>query len=76
MSCIVCHHGQLRPGTTTVTFNRDGQTIVVNEVPADICENCGEPYVAEDVTTQLMGIAADARNTPVQVLIRNFAPAA
>lgn len=76
MSCIVCHHGQLRPGTTTVTFHRDGQTIVVNEVPADICENCDEPYVAEDVTKQLMAIAADARNAQAQVLVRDFAPAA
>lgn len=29
MNCIVCHHGETRPGTTTVTFHRDGQTIVV-----------------------------------------------
>lgn len=58
-----------------MTFHRDGQTIVVDEVPADICENCGDPYVAEDVTMQLMAIADDARNTPVQVLVLDFAPA-
>ena len=28
MNCIVCHHGQTRPGTTTITFHRDGQTVV------------------------------------------------
>lgn len=76
MNCIVCRHGQPRPGTTTVTFHRDGQTIVVNEVPADICENCGEPFVAEDTTTQLLAIAADARNIRAQILVRDFAPAA
>lgn len=76
MNCIVCHHGQTRPGTTTVTFHRDGQTVVVNEVPADVCENCGEAYVAEDVTEQVLAIATEARNAQAQVLVRDFAPAA
>lgn len=76
MNCIVCHNGQTRPGTTTITFHRDGQTVVVNEVPADICENCGEAYVAEDVTTQVLAMAEEARNAQAQVLVRDFAPAA
>ena len=76
MNCIVCHHGQTRPGTTTVTFHRDGQTVVVNEVPAEVCENCGEAYVAEDVTVQVLAIARAARDAQAQVLVRDFAPAA
>lgn len=76
MNCIVCHHGETRPGTTTVTFHRNGQTVVVNEVPADVCENCGEAYVAEDVTEQVLQIAAEARQAHAQVLVRDFAPAA
>lgn len=59
-----------------MTFHRDGQTVVVNEVPADVCENCGEAYVAEDVTTQVLAIAAEARRVQAQVLVRDFAPAA
>jgi len=41
-----------------------------------VCENCGEAYVAEDVTTQLLDIAAQARKAQAQVLVRVFAPAA
>jgi len=41
----------------------DGQTVVVNEVPADGCE-------------QVLAIAADARSAQAQVLVRDFAPAA
>lgn len=44
---IVCRHGDTRPGTTTVAFHRDGRTLVVNEVPAEMCETCGEADVAE-----------------------------
>lgn len=76
MKCIVCHNGDTQPGTTSVTFHRDGQTVVVNEVPADVCENCGDAYVAENVTAQLLEIAADARKAQAQVLVRDFAPAA
>jgi len=76
MKCIVCHHGETRPGRTTVTFHRDGQTVVVNEVPAEVCENCGEAYVDENVTAQVLEIAADARRAQAQVLVRDFVPAA
>lgn len=76
MKCIVCHHGETRPGTTTVTFHREGQTVVVNEVPAEVCENCGEAYVAEEVTEKVLEIAAEARKAQAQVLVRDFAPAA
>jgi YgiT-type zinc finger domain-containing protein len=76
MKCIVCHNGETQPGTTTVTFHREGQTVVVNEVPAEVCENCGEAYVAEDVAAQVLEIAAHARKAQAQVLVRDFAPAA
>lgn len=75
MNCTVCHHGQTGPGTTTVTFHRDGRTVEVNELPADVCDNCGEAYVAEDVTTQVLAIVADACSLPARVIIRSFIPA-
>ena len=73
MNCIVCRHGDTHPGTTTVTFHRDGRTLVVNEVPAEVCENCGEAYVAEDVTAELLRIATEARQAQAIVLIRDYA---
>jgi len=76
MKCIVCHHGRTERGTTTVTFHRDGQTVVVDDVPAEVCENCDEAYVAEDVTERLLQMAAEARRAHAQVLVRTFAPSA
>jgi YgiT-type zinc finger domain-containing protein len=72
MNCIVCRHGDTQPGTTTVTFHRDGRTLVVNEVPAEVCENCGEAYVAEDVTAELLRMAAEAREAQAIVLVRDY----
>jgi YgiT-type zinc finger domain-containing protein len=76
MTCIVCHHGATRPGITTVTFRREGRTLVVTDVPADVCENCGEAYISEAVTARLLEIAAEAWLAQAQVLVRDFAPAA
>lgn len=72
MNCIVCRHGDTQPGTTTVTFHRDGRTLVVNEVPAEVCENCGEAYVAEDVTAELLRMATEARQAQAIVLVRDY----
>jgi YgiT-type zinc finger domain-containing protein len=74
MNCIVCSNGENRPGTTTLTFHRNGRTSVVNEVPAEVYENCGEAYVAEDVTAELLRIAVEARQAQAIVLVRDYAP--
>ena len=73
MKCVICKHGETRPGKTTVTLERSGVTLVVKSVPAQICENCGEAYVDEDSTRQLLGTADEALRAGVQVNVREFA---
>ncbi|MGH8910285.1 MAG: type II toxin-antitoxin system MqsA family antitoxin [Egibacteraceae bacterium] len=76
MKCVVCRHGETRPGTTTVAFHEGRSTLVVNEVPAEACENCGEAYIAEEVTARLLDMASEARRTQAQVLVRDYDPVA
>jgi YgiT-type zinc finger domain-containing protein len=54
MKCEICNHGEIHEGTTTVTFDRDGMTLVVKDVPAQVCSNCGEDYVDEHGGTRDM----------------------
>ncbi len=54
MQCVICKHGELDAGTTTVTLERDDVTLVFKDVPARVCENCGESYVDEAVTRQTL----------------------
>ncbi len=72
MQCVICKHGELDAGTTTVTLERDGVTLVFKDVPARVCENCGESYVDEAVTRQLLNEAGTAVNAGVEVDIRHF----
>ena len=46
MNCVICKHGETRPGKTTVTLERKATTVVIKNVPAQVCSNCGEEYVA------------------------------
>ena len=76
MICLICKKGTPQPGTTTVTLERDGLTLVVKDVPARICPNCGEAYVDEAVTAGLLETAENIACAGAQVDVRRYTPAA
>ncbi|MGH9078021.1 MAG: YgiT-type zinc finger protein [Acidimicrobiales bacterium] len=53
--------------------NRDHTTLVVKAVPADVCDNCGEEYLDEHVTSLLLHLVDTAARTGVEVEVREFA---
>ncbi len=60
MICLTCKVGTPEPGLTTVTLERNGAIIVFKDVPARICDNCGEKYFDADITARLLTQAQDA----------------
>jgi len=72
MKCVICKQGETRPGTTTITLERDGLTLVVKGIPARVCENCGEAYVDEETTGRLLAAAEEAARAGVQVDVRDY----
>ena len=50
MNCIVCKHGETRPGQVTVTLQRGDTIVILKQVPAEVCQNCGE-YSLDKATT-------------------------
>lgn len=75
MKCVVCKHGETRPGRTTITLERNGGALVIRNVPADVCENCGEAYVSAEVTRSLLASASETLKKGVELDIREFATA-
>lgn len=47
MECLSCR-GTLRLGRTSYTVNRKGYHLILDDVPAWICDQCGEPLFDED----------------------------
>ena len=73
MKCVVCKIGETHAGSTTVTLERPGMTLVFKGVPAQVCGNCGEAYVDQSTTQRLLQEAEEAAGSGVQVHIREFA---
>jgi YgiT-type zinc finger domain-containing protein len=72
MKCVICKQGKTTPGTATVTLVRDLLTLVVKGVPAQVCENCGEEYVDDGTTKQLLHTAEEVARAGVQVDVRQY----
>jgi len=70
MKCGICKTGDTGPGTTTVTLQREDATLIFQGVPADICGDCGEYYLSEAVTAEVLARAETAvqRGAAVEIL--------
>jgi YgiT-type zinc finger domain-containing protein len=72
MRCVICKNGQTKPGRATVTLERQDTTLVVKNVPAEVCSNCGEEYVDEKAASRLLKTAEDVAQRGVQVDVRSY----
>jgi YgiT-type zinc finger domain-containing protein len=75
MKCVICREAETIPGRATLTLERDGLTLVVKQVPARVCPNCGEEYVDEDVAERILGGAEGLARIGTQVEIRQYVAA-
>ena len=58
--CAICG-GSVRPGTTTFTADLGTGVVVVRNVKAAVCSQCGEDWIDSDTTRQLEQIVEEAR---------------
>ena len=75
MKCVICKEGETRPGKTTLTLEREGTTLVFKNVPAQVCANCGEAYVEEQISAKLLQTAEQAARAGVLVDVREYVAA-
>jgi len=73
MNCVICKTGQMVAGKTTVTLQRGETTVVIKEVPADVCDNCGEYYLSESMTQRVLEMAEVASRKGVEVEVLRWA---
>jgi YgiT-type zinc finger domain-containing protein len=62
--------GETAEGRVTVTLQRGDLSVLIKNVPAQICENCGEHYLSDEITDQVLKQAEllAARNAEVEIL--------
>lgn len=76
MKCVICKHGQTRPGTASIILERDGAVILIRDVPGELCTTCGEVYHSQEVTALVLGQAEQAYQNGVTVEVRHYRKAA
>jgi YgiT-type zinc finger domain-containing protein len=60
MECVICKNGKTRKGKVTVTMERNGSIIAIKDVPAQVCQNCGEYYLDAAMTSKVLKRAEQA----------------
>ncbi len=53
MNCFICENGDYIEGKTTLSLNRDNQVMLVTDIPALVCNKCGESLFTPDVSRVL-----------------------
>ena len=64
--CPLCG-GAKKPGKTTYSADLGFGVVVVRNVPATVCSQCGEEWVDAETAEELQRITDDARRKQLQV---------
>lgn len=73
MTCVICKNGETRSGHVTVTVQRGDTTVILKQVPADVCDNCGEYYLSSETAARVLQRAEAAVSSGAEVEILRFA---
>ena len=73
MKCVICKHGETLPGLVTVTLTRDEAVFVFKGVPADVCQNCGEYYLSDEIAAVVLSRAERSIANGSEVEIQRYA---
>lgn len=70
--CITCRNGDMVSGYTTVTLNKGDHIFLFKQVPADICDTCGDYTLSMDVADALLKQANNAENRGAELEIQQY----
>ena len=59
MICLICRQSDLVDDLISIPFERGEFRLLIRDVPAWICPNCGEAVVDEGVAVQLIRLAEE-----------------
>ena len=71
MNCPVCK-GAVKRGTTNFPVELSGGFLIVKNVPADICDQCGEVFIPDDVAAALEKTVEAARRSKAEIEIVSY----
>ena len=70
MKCMYCK-GEMKQSTVPFHIDRNGVHVSLDEVPAWVCSQCGEPYFEEKAVNSMQALVR-----AVEYQLQNFAKTA
>lgn len=71
MDCIVCK-GELIKKEINHIVDIEGQIIIIKNVPAEVCKQCGESFFENQVALRLEQIVEEIRSNKAEITIVNY----
>ncbi len=76
MKCVTCKHGNTALGKTAITFVQGENTLVIKDVPAQICDLCGAYYLDPDTLEEVRKVVNDETKTGHEISVVKLKKAA
>jgi YgiT-type zinc finger domain-containing protein len=67
MDCVICKTGTTQKGKVTVTMDIKGTVVVIRDVPAKVCKNCGNYYLSSETSKLIMARVQQAVKKGVEI---------
>ena len=72
MKCPICKFGEMKEGFTQVVLTRGNATVIFRNVPAQICDDCGEYYLDEETSQDIYKRAEQCFSSGQEVAIMEY----
>ena len=75
MTCVICKNGETEPGVTTSTLELDSTILFIRNIPAKVCNNCGEAYIDSQTLVNVHNMSPEnsERDDDVDVVVLKYA---
>lgn len=73
MDCVFCKRGDRKPGKVMHSFQQGETIVVIKDIPADVCDFCGEAYFSSEVIEIIERLIDDAVRKGVEVEVLRYA---
>jgi YgiT-type zinc finger domain-containing protein len=71
MSCILCKFNLIK-GNVNHIVDFNGHIVIIKCVPANVCKQCGEYFIENDVALKLEKIIQEAKKNKAEIFVINY----
>lgn len=75
MNCILCKSNLIK-GVVNHIVDLDGHIIIIKNVPANVCKQCGEYFIETDVAMKLEKIIEEVMKNKAEIFVVNYSETA